>query len=359
MESRRNFGLDILRSAAILMVIASHLLLAFHNVGIYGVELFFVLSGFLIGGILIRSVNRSGIFTFGDLKTFWIRRWFRTLPNYYWFLLLYLLLYLLVIGTGATSLQLASYGVFMQNFAWSIYPFATHTWSLTIEEWFYLSFPLAFYFYARGATGRDDLLRKFLRTVLFFLVFPALLRFAEPLWLGYSDARTVVVCRLDALMYGVLFAWLKTNQRHWRTAGKLWPLGIIGLTASVLFIRDSAHWSQAIAFTLIPQSFALILPVFNRLHSATGPLAAAIQRISIWSYSIYLCHMLVYTVAMRLTHYENLSPLGQIAVKCLSLAGIFAISALNYHFFEHPATNLRDRLDKQSEAEPEPVILLT
>src|ERR1039458_8648984 len=89
-HNRRNFGLDALRAAAIMMVLLCHMTGALKFLGIYGVELFFVLSGFLIGDILIRSAARKGRFEFKDLTEFWTRRWFRTLPNYYWFLALYL-----------------------------------------------------------------------------------------------------------------------------------------------------------------------------------------------------------------------------------------------------------------------------
>ena len=61
---RRNFGLDALRAAAIMMVLVSHMYGPLTFLGIYGVELFFVLSGFLIGDILIRSAVRQNRFTF-------------------------------------------------------------------------------------------------------------------------------------------------------------------------------------------------------------------------------------------------------------------------------------------------------
>lgn len=95
-ESKRVFGLDLMRSVAILLVLLSHTLMLFRFQypmtgwgalsGILGVELFFVLSGFLIGGILLRSFEKScrGY----DLLHFWRQRWFRTLPNYYLFLII-------------------------------------------------------------------------------------------------------------------------------------------------------------------------------------------------------------------------------------------------------------------------------
>ena|SRR4030067_605713 len=90
-DRNRVYGLDILRAFAILFVAYGHgsAILGDHiNKTIYyfpifnGVVMFFVLSGFLIGGILLKVINQTE-FNKKDLFNFWIRRWFRTLPNYY------------------------------------------------------------------------------------------------------------------------------------------------------------------------------------------------------------------------------------------------------------------------------------
>ena len=97
--------LDGLRGIAILLVVSVHYFydpdarmpLGLHFVqnffalGWTGVDLFFVLSGFLIGGILLKSLCDGRLNTMGDVFVFWKRRWFRTLPNYYLFLFLALI----------------------------------------------------------------------------------------------------------------------------------------------------------------------------------------------------------------------------------------------------------------------------
>jgi len=93
-DPKRVFGLDILRALAIMFVVAGHgsTLLPpkignISNLFIFdGVSIFFVLSGFLIGGIFIKLIEENGIET-SVLKNFWVRRWFRTLPNYFLILL--------------------------------------------------------------------------------------------------------------------------------------------------------------------------------------------------------------------------------------------------------------------------------
>src|SRR5659263_324332 len=89
-DTSRIFGLDILRALAIMFVVieyGSYLLpqklRTISDFFVFdGVSIFFVLSGFLIGGILIKLIDKNG-FNFSILKTFWIRRWYRTLPNYF------------------------------------------------------------------------------------------------------------------------------------------------------------------------------------------------------------------------------------------------------------------------------------
>ena len=95
LHNKRVFGLDVMRAAAILIVVDAHATIAlkdyysgafWHHLLPDGVELFFVLSGFLIGGILIRSYEKNGGFDRDLLLNFWTRRWFRTLPAYYFVL---------------------------------------------------------------------------------------------------------------------------------------------------------------------------------------------------------------------------------------------------------------------------------
>lgn len=92
LNPNRVYGLDILRALAILFVIVGHgrhllpdKLDIYHQVIVFdGVSIFFVLSGFLIGGILIKMLNNRKADK-NLLFEFWSRRWFRTLPNYFWY----------------------------------------------------------------------------------------------------------------------------------------------------------------------------------------------------------------------------------------------------------------------------------
>ena len=119
----RNTWLDICRSLAILLVLASHgrvLLPDFEykillsNGGFFGVELFFVLSGFLIGKILLQLVDENRTRR-SDVLQFWKRRWYRTFPNYFLFLMLNAFVFSALFNAPPFN---ALYLVFLQNFAW-------------------------------------------------------------------------------------------------------------------------------------------------------------------------------------------------------------------------------------------------
>src|SRR5690606_37576027 len=106
-----------------------------------GVGVFFVLSGFLIGGILIKDLNRYR-FNIKTLRTFWIKRWSRTLPNYFLYLFLSVLL-IPILYSDFDLLWLINYSTFTHNlFSAPPYAFYGHSWSLSVEEWFYLLTPL-------------------------------------------------------------------------------------------------------------------------------------------------------------------------------------------------------------------------
>src|ERR1700758_5319956 len=120
----RIYGLDIMRAVAACLVVYEHgnfilerfsITLSSFKI-IDGVDLFFVLSGFLIGGILLRGINAVEKINFSFVKTFLVRRWFRTLPNYFLFLLINIFLIYIGVSQGFLNKYLITFFVFMQNF---------------------------------------------------------------------------------------------------------------------------------------------------------------------------------------------------------------------------------------------------
>jgi peptidoglycan/LPS O-acetylase OafA/YrhL len=146
--TKRVYGLDILRALAIIIVVLSHggkllpvrIALFQEKFLVDGVFLFFVLSGFLIGGILIK-VLESKKATIKNLFSFWIRRWFRTIPNYFLILIILIIIGFTVYGGigGANPLK---YFLFLQNFNYPHPQFFSEAWTLSVEEWFYITIPI-------------------------------------------------------------------------------------------------------------------------------------------------------------------------------------------------------------------------
>ena len=172
----RIFGLDLYRSLAIILVVAGHgqSIMPFFQLiragGFYGVELFYVLSGFLIGSILIKLFSDSNSYDLKCVTTFWIRRWFRTIPNY----LLFLTLNIVVWGSTVFVLP---YFFFLQNFAWPCPSFMGESWSLAVEEWFYISIPLWFYVIGRALRGKIAHKNMLLSAVVLYILVITILRF--------------------------------------------------------------------------------------------------------------------------------------------------------------------------------------
>lgn len=142
--NKRVYGLDVFRAVAIILVVHGHgrfmlkgtPLQNFPWIKLFdGVELFFVLSGFLIGTILIKLAEKNN-FKLGvnDVTAFWKRRWFRTLPNYYLVLFVNVLFVKYSITDGDLQQYNLNFLFFLQNFKTPLVGFFWESWSLPIEE---------------------------------------------------------------------------------------------------------------------------------------------------------------------------------------------------------------------------------
>ncbi|MFT3792014.1 MAG: acyltransferase [Rudaea sp.] len=351
MDSARRFGLDAWRAFAILLVLVGHAsfwflpltreLDAWYSLAFLGVELFFVLSGFLIGGILIGELRGGGF----ELKRFWTRRWLRTLPNYFLFLALNVLLYRAMFGAWP---HFGLFLVFLQNFAWPHPPLFSEAWSLSVEELFYLIAPLATLAVVRLTKGRGSVVGWLLAAIaLVTAIRIGYVLWRDPLW--DSGVRKIALVRLDAFIYGVVAAWFCTvramsisNRRRCAVAG---VCGMIGVAlAFFLLPRDHDFFARTFLFNLIPASLAAMLPLAAEWRAGgVPPLAqAGTRRIALWSYSLYLCQLAVMR-GLSLLPWKASTP-----AQCLFGALVFVVlsiacAALLYRFFEAPILRWRDR----------------
>lgn len=366
-RTSRVFGLDLLRAAAIMMVICAHgfvvlyphfgeALGIFGHGGFYGVELFFVLSGFLIGQILIRA--GSGLGLGGNVAVFYVRRWFRTLPLFFLFLIVNVVFERLFRAHPVGFSEALSHGFFFRNLTGFQMTFFPESWSLAIEEWFYLLFPAALWLGLKIIKRFDA---AFLTAAFSFLAFSTVARMVtalDPAATWSEELRMVVIYRFDALMIGMIGAWLSLRfPEAWRRSARLGALaGILLLLAMYatlwrfenghLAFGDDNYFARTFRFTLVSLGFALLLPWASAWKLAGENFAStAVRRIALWSYGLYLVHLPVFTLVTR-AHFGADTPLSlpkALLSFALQIGGAILLSALLYRFFEAPCTRLREK----------------
>jgi peptidoglycan/LPS O-acetylase OafA/YrhL len=348
-------GLDLLRACAIALVLLTHycgfvarapIFGQLGEIGWAGVDLFFVLSGYLIGNQILAPVARGEDFS---LKVFFMRRLLRTLPNYYVLLAVYLLLPHSPIA-GKTMAPLWRFLTFTQNIGLDYGQTFTHSWSLCIEEQFYLVLPLAVLALVRAGRSPRLLWGALLGAIAVGMTARGIAFsngkdvFAAPVY--YSS-----LCRFDELLPGVAIAMLKNFHpalfaRILRHGNTLLAAGLAA-TAAVLYgvmnEAPTAFVADTFGFSLVAAGFALLTCaalspncVLNRLR------VPGASRLALWSYAIYLAHKPVFMLLRPwcVDHgIDTQAPPGIIAVMA---AGVFA-GWLLYRCVETPFMRLRAR----------------
>ena len=375
----RNIGLDVIRTIAIFMVIVSHgrHILHFDSVifgqglwrlsifGYYGVELFFVLSGFLIGRILVDMFVWGGsTVPLKELEMFWIRRWFRTLPLYYLMLAVNIAynmgLPYMTNGYYAGEKYNSLYLCFLQNYGDNNMAFFPESWSLAVEEWFYLLFPLVMFLAIPGCNkylkkideeNRDKLFFVYVCFLVIVLINLARLVYTlayNPSWgLGI---RANIFLRFDSILVGVVLAYLCVNKRDvfvYLSNKKYMFLGIIIVLLVSLYYwiigPDSFSYRifpRTLMMPLISLSFALLVSKVYFLK-INGKIASIFTLTSKISYSIYLIHYPLFQLAWY--HTLRIDDMWlKLAVLIFTTTLVYLISFLCYRFYEKPVMDLRE-----------------
>ena len=353
MSNSRNFGLDIVRALAISLVLVSHFgHKNFDFLGFWGVEFFFVLSGFLIGGILYRSFISHEVFDFKLIYNFWSRRWWRTLPNYFLFFFLYFL-FAYFNDTGLFSVPLPSigriiqYGLFSANllsFKWDFY---IVSWSLCVEEWFYLTFPIVLYIVY-------ILFKKIEKNRIYFISILVIIIFSVSIKIylsasEVSDLRTITFARIDAIGYGVLSSYI--YERYKLQTKSLFLISISLLLVVVTF-SFNAHEGMVeffkqnpLSLVLVPLSLSMVIPIFKniRILNLTPLIVTCVTNLSLWSYSVYLSHFVLMELFYVLFRSLNHSFISNLIIKIFSLIITLILSKFLFEKFETKVTNLRPK----------------
>jgi peptidoglycan/LPS O-acetylase OafA/YrhL len=331
--------LDAVRGVAILVVILHNTSIIFPSfhlqrlfaAGWMGVDLFFVLSGFLITGILIDTKHSEGYF-----KNFYVRRCLRIWPLYYSLLFfMFLVVRFLSPSEGHRVFEQSSpwwaYPLFLQNF---LIPIPTSgagplgvTWSLAIEEQFYLIWPLVVRFCPFAQLRRIAIAE---------ICFSPLLRFY--LSRQHVDLYANVFCRLDGLMAGALIALMVRSDGFLpsRLIKRAWLCLFIALPLAFVALALTAWWIVFSLTALASASF-VYLSLFssqkwlqevmtNRFMVYTGTI----------SYGLYLLHKIPFGIVKSL-HLDR-HPL--LALPFI-LAASYGIAALSWNLLEKPFLKLK------------------
>jgi peptidoglycan/LPS O-acetylase OafA/YrhL len=369
----RHFGrghliaLDGVRGIAVLAVVFMHLFSVNYegaatplralgtliSYGWMGVDLFFVLSGFLITGILVDSREGPSFF-----RNFYARRFLRIFPLYYGVLLLLLLL--------SKPLQINWHGIYiplllyLQNspsvFQWSdrLSPFLSllHLWSLAIEEQFYLAWPLCVYlartrkrvFWMSVALSCGALV---LRITLVLMGY------------GYREIHCNTLCRADSLLLGAALAML-FRSRHWERVLRIAVPATLALAVAfvgTIWLRPlvpffgSAMWLEGIEYTFVALGFCFVLAwslkpgLFARCVSLSG-----FRFFGKYSYGLYLLHVIFLPWLMvvprryllNITGSRLLAVLGSAA---LALSVSVALAVLSFQLIEKRFLRLKRFFD--------------
>lgn len=338
--------LDGLRGCAVLSVLVFHLIPQYFDnspLGWIGVRLFFVLSGFLITGILLRGreLARSGVQSVGfTLRQFYARRFLRIFPIYYLVLII-----LFIFGAEEIRPKFLWHLAYLSNFKFVIDGYfakwVAHFWTLSVEEQFYLLWPVIVLF-----TPRKGLVPVLSAAIAVGPVYRLLSQLFD--FSGLACEVLLPVC-LDTLAAGALLAVLIYEPGAWpRRRRALALIGWVGFATYItLTILDYVKLSSVAGFVISTTAFAL---------GAAGLIGHAAFGFSGWrrsilqfrplvyvgaiSYGLYLYHEIVSTLLDDLIAAGTLHS-GAASLVALKFGLTFLAAAISWKFFERPINNLK------------------
>jgi peptidoglycan/LPS O-acetylase OafA/YrhL len=338
--------LDGIRGLAVSLVVLFHF--GFFPAGWVGVQIFFVLSGYLITSILLLEKDRP----FGGyVGRFYWRRSLRIFPLYFAFLAATLASYVAISKSDSFAADWPFLATYTTNFGRlrtnDVGPAFIHLWSLAVEEQFYLVWPLLVYFMPLAAFKRTVIviiaLGPFLRLILYFSF-----QGHDPDWVG-RNIYCLPISQLDAFASGAAIATWRL-QDSLKSAGRLFLAALIVTAASGAAVIFHHHvfyksafitslgfgmyllsgWGFVWGYSLLNTLFALgIICTLQRLQPFRLLENPALVRIGVISYGIYVYHV------PSLLLFETL-PIPRGVLFIFYCATTFAISEISYRYLESP-----------------------
>jgi len=342
-----------LRAIAIILVVLAHADVPGMASGFIGVDIFFVISGYLITGLIIRELNQTNTFSFPD---FFVKRIRRLFPALLTMLILVSVISALLLSpfeqtSQSTSAGYASLWVSNIYFAFSnsgYFEAGTennlflHTWSLGVEEQFYLIWPVLLYCLYRATTSSSTTLRH----IVTGLIFISILSFAASIYLSWNHPLWgfyLMPSRAWQFAVGAIIMLLasseslKTNKLLSTIAS---TVGFLCIAFSLILIKTSSQYPGF--WALLPTTGTALL-LLGSSPKTSNPASSILrisflQKIGNLSYSWYLWHWPVIVLGSLLLYDER--PQTKIILAAVSIVP----AILSLHFVESPARQRQDVL---------------
>ncbi|MCC6582620.1 MAG: acyltransferase [Chitinophagales bacterium] len=365
---RRYFGFDIVRAFSVILVMHMHFLQL--TAGIIGldyqkipfpdpVDMFFVCSGFLIGYHHLKDIHKLDKITPKYTARFLVMRWVRTLPSYY--LILTFLVLLTILVTKKFDIPVGNY-VFTHNLFNYHVKFYSETWTISIEEWFYFTFPIIFYFITNFLKLNKK--KSFISIVLLYIVVCNFLKiyyyyhvFPDHTFLQYAKFKEIVVLRMDTIAVGLLAAYVCFfYQDFWHNNRyKFLVIGLIIYLANMAYYWLTANKYVEGEFTIFyfftfyyllsPIGFMLFLPCLKTIKFKNNFVNHFILFTSNISYSMFLLHgtfFILVIILLRIIGFNAAKHIFISYVVWISMA--YVLSYLFYIKFEVKVMNMRSKI---------------
>jgi peptidoglycan/LPS O-acetylase OafA/YrhL len=302
--------------------------------GALGVTIFFVISGYLITHLLLREHANTGTIS---LRNFYVRRAFRILPPCYFYILVVCILaalgYLSISRIQAASALLFIWDYFPKVKTWPL----DHLWSLSVEEQFYILWPISLIACLRKSRATAQ------RVALACILIAPLLRVSTHfIHSDYSNQIYYMFhTRLDSLMFGCLVALSQGEswfERIYRQTSRFVyvMIGIVLLVSPLLTLRFGGAYIYVVGYSV--DGFCIAISLLWLVRNSKSPLGTAlnwgpIKKIGILSYSLYIWQTLF-------LHDDRSFSFGRLAI---DLGSVFACAAFSYFAVERPSLKLRNR----------------
>ncbi len=356
--NQRLLGLDVLRFIAVMLVLLAHgedppsswpdplrlTYLTLRQGGWVGVDLFFVLSGFLVSGLLFREYKSYGRIAVGK---FYARRAWKIYPPFYVFTAITVALDIIK-GREVWNRQLASELLFVQNY----FPGRIgYTWSLAVEEHFYLLLPLSFLLISRLNRKSSEPLKPVLALVVFVAFACLLMRllnwYLSPTFTNLTHV-TPSHLRFDSLFWGVGISYVYHFYTNWfvvcLTPWRAWLIaaGILTLLPAFLLPIETTPVIFTLGFTIFYVGSGALLCGILLCKIPSSPLVLMAATLGSYSYSIYLWHLSGKWWGIGIV--EKFYPSIGFGVRTIIyVLGAFVVGITMAKVVEMPALRIRDR----------------